>query len=333
MTSHHPTNIKTKDCPYDLYPEDSRLVAFPIFRPAMYEFYKDAERCFWTPGEVQTHQDATDFDTKLTAGEQRFVKHVLAFFAASDGIVNLNLVERFKNEVGMLEAGYFYDFQVMMENIHAQMYSIILDVVIVDQREKTRLLNAVDTIPVITRMSDYMFACIRSTEGFATRVLRMACVEGLFFTGCFCAIYWLCRRGIMPGLAHLNELIARDEALHAAFALHLYTIISPEYKLSTQEIHAIFTEAVGVAQEFIADALPSGLTEMNADMMGDYIKCQADNLLVLIDTPPLYNVKHGFGFMEQINLTNRTNFFERMVSEYSKVDASDQEDFETTDDF
>jgi ribonucleotide reductase beta subunit family protein with ferritin-like domain len=318
--------------PFKLVAADSRLTTLPIVRRPLFDYYQDAYKCFWTVEEISLSKDIEHFETRLTPGEKRFVKHVLAFFAASDGIVNLNLAKRFKKDVGMLEAGYFYDFQIAMENIHAHMYSLLLDT-LVSAKERDELLNAIHTIPVIKKMADFMFKCIDSDAPFAERLLRMACVEGIFFTGCFCAIYWLQNRGLMPGLGHSNELIARDEALHTMFAMFLYTMIEPEHRLSFDRVKEIVGEAVTLAKAFIADALPNGLAEMNAQLMGDYIECQADNLVTLIDFPVIFGSKHDFHFMEQINLQNRTNFFERRVSEYSKAQSVETTDFEIKTDF
>lgn len=315
--------VVTSKSPFELIPEDSRLTTFPICRPEVWAWYKDAQRCFWTVEEINVSNDVIQYATKLTKGEQRFVKHILAFFAASDGIVNLNLAKRFKDDVKILEAGYFYDFQIMMENIHAEMYSILLEAIIPSKTERDELLTAAVTMPIIKEMSDYMFKCINSGAKFGDRLLRMACVEGIMFTGCFCAIYWLQNRGLMPALGHSNELIARDEALHTMFAMFLYNMTLE--KLTEEEVVEIVCEAVVLAKKFITDALPNNLPEMNAQLMGDYIECQADNLVALININPIYGTKHNFHFMEQINLTNRSNFFERRVADYSKVARADND--------
>ncbi len=314
-------SVDTLNGPFELFLEDSRLTTFPIHRPNLWAWYKDAQRCFWTVEEINVSNDVIHYATKLTKGEQRFVKHILAFFAASDGIVNLNLAKRFKDDVKILEAGYFYDFQIMMENIHAEMYSILLESIIPSKGERDELLNAAKTMPIIAEMSDYMFKCIASDGVFGDRLLRMACVEGIMFTGCFCAIYWLQNRGLMPALGHSNELIARDEALHTMFAMFLYNLQNE--KLSKDAVVEIVCEAVVLAKKFIIDALPNNLPSMNAQLMSEYIECQADNLVSLIGIKPIYGSKHGFHFMEQINLTNRTNFFERRVADYSKVSRAD----------
>lgn len=309
------------------------MTTLPIARPGIWGWYTDATKCIWNIEEVSLSTDIQHYETRLTSGEKRFVKHVLAFFAASDGIVNVNIVKRFRKDIDILEAKYFYDLQVMMENVHAHMYSVLLETIIPDKLERHSLLNAAETMPIIKKLSDYMHRCIASDAPYAERLLRMACVEGIFFTGCFCAIYWLQGRGLMPALGHSNELIARDEALHTMFAMFLYTMIEPGQQLAVKKIHDILHEAVNLATEFINEALPVGLLEMNAGLMIPYIQSQADNLLALIDMDPLYNAQHEFRFMEQQNLTNRTNFFERRASEYNKRHASNVSDFGILEDF
>ena len=323
--------MSVKQTPFAPLPGDQRLTTFPIGRPATFKYYEHAAACYWTVKDIDPSVDAIHYETKLNEGERRFVKHVLAFFAASDKIVNINIAKRFKKDVKFLEAEYFYDFQVAMENIHAHTYSVLLDAIIPSMEERKHLLDAINTLPIIGKMSKYMFDCIDSTAPFGERLLRMACVEGIFFTGCFCVIYWLQNRGLMPALGHSNELIARDEALHTMFAMHLYSIMCPEYMLDAERVYAIFREAVELAKEFIAEALPNDLEGMNKDLMGAYIECQADNLITLIDHPPLYGSKNVFGFMVQINLTNRTNFFERRVSEYAKSKETDGGSYITND--
>lgn len=313
-------------------PGDDRLTTFPISRPGIFSFYEDAEAARWGVKEVSLAKDAEDW-SKLTKPQQHSVKAILAFFAAGDKIVNINIIERFRKDIPILEAEYFYDSQVAMENVHAHMYSLLLDTIIPDAAERERLLNAATGIPTIKLMSDYMFKCIDSKEAFSRRVLRMVCVEGVFFTGCFCIIYWLTSHGLMPGLGQSNELIARDEALHATFALFLYDMINPKYKLPREEVYAIFAEAVAIAEKFVDYALSEPMPEMNRSMMCDYVKCCADNLLALIDMPPLYGVKHNFHFMEQINMRNRTGFFERRVSEYGKPARTDKVRGEVARDF
>jgi ribonucleotide reductase beta subunit family protein with ferritin-like domain len=333
MLSAQPTIDTPDESPIDLIPGDSRLTTFPIVRHDMFAWYEDATSCFWTVNEVSPTQDISDYATKLSPGERQFVDHVLAFFAAADGIVNINLAERFRKDIDILEVRYFYDYQIMAENVHAHTYSILLDAIIPAAADRARLLNAAKTVPVVADMSDYMKACASSDEPFAARLLRMACVEGIFFTGCFCAIYWLSQRGVMPALAHSNELIARDEALHTMFAMFLYTRLKAECKLSAEDIVRIVTEAVELAKKFVIGSLPSGLAGMNATLMSTYIECQADNLVALIDVPPIYGAACPFNFMDQQNMRNRTNFFERRVSEYMKTQQPDVGDFDVATDF
>jgi ribonucleotide reductase beta subunit family protein with ferritin-like domain len=322
MDSHHDTkskNITKDDCTASLFkliPEDARITTYPIARPGLFAWYQDAYKCYWTVEEFSPSEDAIHYETRLTPGMKHFVKHVLAFFAASDGIVNINIAKRFKKDVPMLEATYFYNFQIMMEDVHAHTYSILLDAIIPSKAERASLLDAVKTMPVVAKMSQYMFQCINSEAPFAERLLRMACVEGIFFTGCFCMIYWLQAMGLMPALGFTNELISRDEALHTMFALYLYSML--ETKLPHDRVHAIFAEAVEFAQEFMEAGLPEAIGEMNSNLMMEYVKSCADNMVVMIGSPIMYRAKHRFHFMDQINMANRTNFFERRVSEYSK---------------
>lgn len=301
-----------------LYPEDMRYTTRPIFRHNVWKWYVDARDSFWTPNDISMTTDAVHYETLLTEGEKRFVKYILAFFAASDKIVAINVVDRLRDEIRIFEATYFFNMQVVIEDIHADTYSLLLDTIIPSAVEKHQLLNAIQTMPVIKKMSDYIFKIIESEESLAARLLRTACVEGIFFTSCFCVIYWLSQRGLMPGLSHSNELISRDEALHTMFAMFMYDMIESEFKLSIKEVYDIIDEAVSLAKEFIAEALPIDLPEMNYSLMSGYIECQADNLISLIDIPIRYGSKHEFHFMNQINFRNRTNFFERRVSEYSK---------------
>ncbi len=312
-----------------LYPEDARLTTYPIFRPNLWDFYEKAQRSYWVPSEVSLSRDVSDFE-KLTTNEQHFIKQILAFFASSDGIVNINLAERFSREIPILEAQYFYNYQMMMENIHAQMYSILIDTLITDQTEKKKMFADALRYPVIDKMANYMFDTIRADTPLNVRLLRMAAVEGIFFSGCFCAIYWLQSKGRLPGLAHSNELISRDEALHTLFAIELYKMMS---SAPLPTIHQIFMDATEIAIEFIKESIPVGLEEMNSDLMSEYIRTQTDNILTLIHEDPIYNSKNPFAFMEQINLHNHTDFFSRRVSEYSKSSSAETTVFEINYDF
>jgi len=315
-----------------MIPEDSRRATLPISpsRQHLWDLYKKSVQCHWTVEEVSLTKDVGDFE-KLSTGEQRLVKYILAFFATADSLVNENIAQRFSNEVGIVEADYFYGMQISMENIHAEMYSLMLNTLIPSQAERDSLNTAEINYKVIKQMADFTIDTISSEKTFAERVLRMACVEGIFFTGCFCAIYWIARNGAMPGLVHSNELIARDEALHTIFATEIYNMCT--IKPSRDAITEIIDEAVTLATDFIIDAIPENLPEMNAINMTKYIKNQADIILSHINEPPMYKEKQPFHFMEQINLPNKTNFFERRVSEYSKVNQASEIDYTNSVDF
>lgn len=309
---------------------DDRLTTYPIGRPDVWKYYEAARDSYWTPAEIKFTDDRQHYIYKLDDPQRHFVKFILAFFASSDKIVNINIAKRFKEDISIPEVDYFYDAQTAIENIHAETYSLQLMTIIPDPKERDFLFDSIRTLPIITKMTKYMFDTINSKEPFATRLLRMACVEGIMFQSAFCAIYWLQSRSLMPGLAHANELIARDESLHTQFALHLYSILLPEHKITTDAIYSVFREAVGIAKEFASAALPIGLPEMNYTLLSQYIECTADNILVLLDVKPLFGNKNPFRFMDQINYTNRTNFFERRVSEYSKPHHADDDDWNST---
>jgi len=299
-----------------LQTNQQRFVLFPIKYPEVWRAYKKAEASFWTAEEVDLAHDQADFD-RLTDGEQRFVTHVLAFFAASDGIVNENLVERFSSEVQLPEARCFYGFQIAIENIHSEMYSLLIDTYIKDNKEKERLFNALETVPCVAKKANWALRWITESKRFAERLVAFAVVEGIFFSGSFCAIFWLKKRGLMPGLTFSNELISRDEGMHCDFACLLYSML--ENKLTDEELHAIVGDAVAHEKEFVCDALPVSLIGMNAGMMAQYIEFCADRLLVALNAPKLYNATNPFDWMELISLQGKTNFFERRVSEYQKA--------------
>lgn len=320
------------NCAIQLYPEDSRLTTYPIFRKGLYQWYQDATKSYWTPSEIDLSTDRACYET-LTPDEQHFIKYVLAFFAASDGLVNMNLAARFKADFPILEVQYFYDFQMAMENIHAEMYSLLLDTIISSREEKHMLLNSIETIPVIKKISQWILQTMESSERPGARLLRMVIIEGLLFSGCFCAIYWLQSRGLMAGLAASNELISKDETLHTMFALSLYDNLKPEEKLSSAEVHKIFRAGINLAEEFTAAAIPNNLIEINSQTMSNYLKCQADNLLTLLGVEVLYKAQNTLHYMQLLNLKNRTNFFERRVTEYNKPNTSDSTPFETVEDF
>jgi ribonucleoside-diphosphate reductase beta chain len=294
----------------------NRFVIFPIQYPRVWEYYKKAEASFWTAEEVDLAHDLNDW-AKLTEDEQFFIKHVLAFFAASDGIVNENLVERFCAEVQIPEARSFYGFQIAMENIHSETYSLLIDTYVKDKAEKMHLFNALETVPCVRKKADWAMRWITESRRFAERLVAFAVVEGIFFSGSFCAIFWLKKRGLMPGLTFSNELISRDEGMHCDFACLLYSML--EKKLTDAELHAIIGEAVVHEKEFVCDALPVSLIGMNAALMSHYIEFCADRLLVALNAPKLYHAKNPFDWMELISLQGKTNFFERRVSEYQKA--------------
>lgn len=306
-----------------LSPDEHRHVTFPLKYPKVWQHYITARACFWLPGEVDLSGDLRDWNDKLNDNERHFVSHVLAFFAASDGIVNENLGKRFLNEVQLLEAEAFYGFQIAMENIHSEMYSLLIDTYIQDKVEKARLLDAVETIPCVARKAQWAMKWIDSSDSFPIRLIAFAVVEGIFFSGSFCAIFWLKKRKLMPGLCHSNELISRDEGLHQTFATFLYSeMVESHAKLSTETIHAIVGEAVDEEVNFCTEALPVDLIGMNGREMTKYIKFVADRLLTELGVPKLYQVANPFDWMEMISLEGKTNFFERRVGEYQKTGST-----------
>ncbi|MBK9400097.1 MAG: ribonucleotide-diphosphate reductase subunit beta [Bacteroidetes bacterium] len=302
-----------------------RFVLFPIKYDKIWAMYKQAENSFWTAEEVDLSVDLKDWE-RLNDGERHFVSHVLAFFAASDGIVNENLAVNMMNAVQLPEARCFYGFQIMMENIHSEMYSLLIDTYVKDPAEKSKLFNAIETVPCVKRKADWALRYI-DNGSFVHRLVAFAAVEGIFFSGSFCSIFWLKKRGLMPGLATSNEFISRDEGMHCEFACLLYGML--KHKLTEEEVTAIIKDAVVIEQEFVTDALPVNLIGMNAKMMCQYIEFVADRLLNSLGYPKIYNSENPFDFMETISLEGKTNFFEKRVSEYKKagvgVDRADQE--------
>jgi len=295
-----------------------RFVLFPIQHPKVWEMYKKAEASFWTVEEVDLGQDIGEWK-KLSDNEKHFVKHVLAFFAASDGIVNENLAQRFMGEVQVPEARAFYGFQIAIENIHSEMYSTLIETYISDTKDKARLFNAIETVPAVQKKANWALKWIDNDNStFAERIVAFACVEGIFFSGSFCAIFWLKKRGLMPGLTFSNELISRDEGLHCDFACLLYSMLKFT-KLDQQKIYDIIGEAVEIEKEFLVDALPVDLIGMNSKLMTQYIEFVADRLLVALGYNKLYRVQNPFDWMELISLSGKSNFFERRVGEYAKA--------------
>jgi ribonucleoside-diphosphate reductase subunit M2 len=308
----------------------ARFVILPIRYQEVWMMYKKAQASFWTAEEVDLSRDMKDWQEKMTDDQRHFLKHVLAFFAASDGIVNENLALRFYSEVQLPEARAFYGFQIAMENIHSEMYSRLIDTYITDKGEKTHLFNAIETLPAVMKKAQWALKWIDDlTTSFAERLAAFAAVEGIFFSGSFAAIFWLKSKGLMPGLALSNELISRDEGLHCDFACLLFKMI--EKKPTEERVTGIIREAVEIEIEFLTDALPVSLLGMNADAMGTYIKFVSDRLLVALGCKKLYHAENPFGFMENISIDGKTNFFERRVSEYQRAALTNSRNGSTSD--
>jgi ribonucleoside-diphosphate reductase subunit M2 len=315
-----------------LAPDDNRFVMFPIKCDDIWKMYKKQVDCFWRAEEIDLTKDLTNWET-LNADEKYFVSMILAFFAASDGIVLENLASRFMNDVQLAEARAFYGFQIAMENIHSETYSLLIETYIKDKEQKYKLFNAIENFPCIKKKSDWAQKWIHDNRSsFATRLVAFACVEGIFFSGAFCSIYWLKKRGLMPGLTFSNELISRDEALHCEFAVLLYSKL--QKKIDKARIHEIIKEAVEIETEFICQALPCKLIGMNSDLMTQYIKFVADRLAVQLGYKKIYNVSNPFDFMELISLEGKTNFFEKRVPDYALANKNKSEEiFNITEDF
>ena len=314
--------------------KEERYVLYPIKYDQIWQQYKNAVATFWTPEEIDLSKDMNDWNS-LNDNERMFIKNILAFFAGSDGIVIENLGKRFMNEINIPEIISFYSYQLFIENIHSETYSLLIDTYIKDETEKSFLFNAIKTIPCVTKKANWAMKWIDDKENnFAVRLIAFAIVEGIFFSGSFCAIYWLKKRGLMPGLTFSNELISRDEGMHTDFAVLLYSMI--ENKLSQSKINSIITEAVDIEKEFITVSLPCRLIGMNHELMITYIEYVADRLLVQLGYDKLFNSKNPFDFMELISLQGKTNFFERRVGEYSKSGVGKtvlENSFDITDDF
>ena len=295
----------------------NRFVIFPIKHHDIWDWYKKMEASFWTAEEIDLHQDLNDWNNKLNEDEKYFIKHILAFFAASDGIVNENLAENFVNEVQYAEAKFFYGFQIMMENIHSETYSLLIDTYVKDETEKDQLFRALEVFPAIKKKADWALKWIDS-DSFAERLIAFAAVEGIFFSGAFCSIFWLKKRGLMPGLTFSNELISRDEGVHCDFAVHLHNhhLIN---KVPKDRIKEILMDALEIEREFITESLPASLIGMNATLMAQYLEFVTDRLLVELGCERVYNSSNPFDFMDMISLQGKTNFFEKRVSEYQKA--------------
>lgn len=299
-----------------LKPNPNRFVLFPIQHDEIWKMYKQAEASFWTAEEIDLSPDLMDWQ-KLNENEKHFIKHVLAFFAASDGIVNENIALNFINEVQIPEARCFYGFQIAIENIHSETYSLLIDTYIKDSAEKAKLFNAIETVPCVQKKAKWAMRWMQEGKNtFAERLVAFAAVEGIFFSGSFCSIFWLKKRGLMPGLTFSNELISRDEGLHCDFACLLHSMLKEQ--LSSETIHAIIGDAVAIEKEFITDALPVSLIGMNANLMSAYIEFVADRLLQSLGQEKMFNTPNPFDWMELISLQGKTNFFEKRVAEYQK---------------
>ncbi|GAB3709777.1 ribonucleotide-diphosphate reductase subunit beta [Flavobacterium koreense] len=294
-----------------------RFVIFPIKHQDIWEWYKKQEACIWTAEEIDLHTDLNDWNNKLNADEKYFIKHILAFFAASDGIVNENLAENFVSEVQYPEAKFFYGFQLMMENIHSETYSLLIDTYVKDEAEKYELFHAIETFPAIKEKAEWALKWIES-DSFAERLIAFAAVEGIFFSGSFCSIFWLKKRGLMPGLTFSNELISRDEGMHCDFAVHLHNhhLVN---KVPKARITEILTDALNIERKFITESLPASLIGMNATLMTQYLEFVTDRLLVELGCDRVYNSSNPFDFMDMISLQGKTNFFEKRVAEYQKA--------------
>jgi len=315
-----------------LAPDDNRFVMFPIQDQSIWKMYKKQVDCFWRAEEIDLSKDQLHWDA-LENDERYFISMILAFFAASDGIVLENLAARFMNEVQLSEARAFYGFQIAMENIHSETYSLLIESYIKNTEEKTRLFHAIDNFPCIKKKADWAQKWMHDNRSsFATRLVAFACVEGIFFSGAFCSIYWLKKRGLMPGLTFSNELISRDEALHTEFAVLLYNKL--QKRMTKARIHEIIKEAVEIETEFICEALPCRLIGMNSQLMTQYVQFVADRLCLQLGYDKIYNVSNPFDFMELISLESKTNFFEKRVDSYALAEKTKADDvFEFNADF
>ena len=307
----------------------NRFVIFPLQHKDIWQKYKDAEHSFWTAEEIDLSQDLDDWENKLSDDERFYIKNVLAFFAASDGIVNENLAENFVSEVQYPEAKFYYGFQIMMENIHSETYSLLIDTYIKDREERNHLFNAIETVPSVKKKAEWALKWIES-ESFAERLIAFAAVEGIFFSGSFCSIFWLKKRGLMPGLTFSNELISRDEGSHCEFAVLLHNdhVVN---KVSEERIKEIICDAVEIEKEFVSESLPVALIGMNDKLMKQYIEFVADFWLVELGCSKVYNVENPFDFMDMISLQGKTNFFEKRIAEYQKP-SDTKIDFDNLDD-
>jgi ribonucleotide reductase beta subunit family protein with ferritin-like domain len=311
--------IKTNDNEeYLLNPENNRLTIYPIQNESIWNLYKIQQAAFWTAEEIDFSKDYDDF-IKLSSGEQYFIKMILGFFSSSDTIVNINLSERFLNDIKIREAIVTYTWQMMIESIHSEVYSLQIENIVKEKEEKNQLFNAVKDLPCISEKLAWSVKWIESNESFQTRLIAFAIVEGIFFSGSFCAIFWLKKRNIMPGLCNSNELIARDEGMHLKFALLLYSMI--KNKLLESDIHKMFIDAVDIESKFICESLPCSLLGMNSNLMKQYIKFVSDRILIDLGYSKIFNVSNPFDFMESISIEGKTNFFESRPTQYQNANV------------
>lgn len=309
-----------------LAPQNNRFTLFPIKHEDIWKMYKKAEASFWTAEEMDLSKDKNDWDNKLTDSEKCFIKNILAFFAGSDGIVGENLLENFSTEIQIPEVRCFYGFQIAIENIHAEVYSLLIEKFITDRHEKDKLFNAITEIPCIQEKANWALKWFSRESSYAERLVAFAVVEGIFFSGSFCAIFWLKKRGLMPGLTFSNELISRDEGMHTDFAVLLYSKL--QHKLSTERIYEIVKEAVAIEKSFISDSISCAMIGMNTNLMNQYIEYVSDRIVYQLGYKKIFNSKNPFDFMQLISMENKTNFFEKRVGEYSlaNVKVSDEDD-------
>jgi ribonucleoside-diphosphate reductase beta chain len=329
----NPNSSNEEYSEYLLNPENNRLTIYPIKNQTIWQAYKTQQAAFWTAEEIDFSKDYNDF-LKLNTNEQHFIKMILAFFSSSDTIVNINLSERFLQDVKIREAIVTYTWQMMMESIHSETYSLQIDNIIKDPEEKDKLFNAVREFSCIAEKAAWALKWINSNESYATRLLAFAIVEGVFFSGSFCSIYWLKKRNVMPGLCASNELIARDEGMHTQFAVLLFSML--DNKLTESDAHAMFQDAVEIETKFICESLPCALLGMNANAMTEYIKFVADRLLLELGYSKFFNSTNPFDFMESISVEGKTNFFESRPTQYQKasvLNKSNNTSFEITEDF
>lgn len=314
---------------FKLSNKNERFTVFPIQHQNLWNFYKKHVSTFWTVEEVYLVDDLNDWNNKLNDNERYFIKNVLAFFANSDNIINENLVQNFYNEIELPEARQFYSFQIAMEAVHSEMYSLLIDSYIQDKTEKNHLFNAIDNIPSVKKKADWIMKWMgggsEENASLIQRILAFVCVEGIFFSGSFCAIYYMKNRGLMNGLGVSNDFISKDENLHASFAIELYNMVSNEERLNESVVHNIFKDAVEIEKEFITESLPCKLLGMNSDLMYQYIKFVADRWISMLGYNKIYNVEQPFTFMELISLQGKTNFFESRVVDYSRIGVGQTE--------